>query len=194
ETKEPGPAPDLPVVDNAAKEPIAVEVKPPKPTAFQVVRNVFGPMLGPLGTAGIAIVLTIMVLFQREDLRDRFIKLVSGGDLNVATQAVDDAAQRISRFLVTTLLLNAMYGIPVGIALYFIGVPNALVWGLLCMLLRFIPYLGPWVAASFPIMLSLAADPGWTKFFLTAGLFVMNETISNNFLEPWLYGHTTGVS
>ncbi|HTD88930.1 MAG TPA: AI-2E family transporter, partial [Candidatus Binatia bacterium] len=151
-------------------------------------------LVSPLSTFGIAIVLTIMVLFQREDLRDRFIKLVSGGDLNVATQAVDDAAQRISRYLVTTLLLNGMYGVPVGIALYFIGVPNALLWGLLCTLLRFIPYLGPWIAASFPIMLSLAADPGWTKFFLTAGLFVMNETISNNFLEPWLYGHTTGVS
>jgi predicted PurR-regulated permease PerM len=186
-------AAEAPPEDPAAK-PIPVEVKPAKPTAFQIVRNVFGPVLGPLGTLGIAIVLTIMVLFQREDLRDRFIKLVSGGDLNVATQAVDDAAHRISKYLVTTLLLNAMYGIPVGIALYFIGVPNALLWGLLCTVLRFIPYLGPWVAAAFPITLSIAADPSWTMFFLTAGLFVLFETVSNNFLEPWLYGQTTGVS
>ncbi|HKQ36873.1 MAG TPA: AI-2E family transporter [Verrucomicrobiae bacterium] len=191
--KEPGPPPDLPADDGTPK-PIPVEVKPAKPTSFQLARSVFGPILGPLGTLGIAVVLTIMVLFQREDLRDRFIKLVSGGDLNVATQAVDDAAQRISRYLTTTLLLNAMYGVPVGIALYFIGVPNALLWGLLCTLLRFIPYLGPWIAAAFPITLSIAADPGWTMFFLTAGLFVVDETISNNFLEPWLYGHTTGVS
>jgi predicted PurR-regulated permease PerM len=192
--KDPGPPPNVTPADPDVKEPVPVEIKASKPTAFQVVRNVFGPLLSPLGTIGIAIVLTIMVLFQREDLRDRFIKLLSGGDLNVATQAVDDAAQRISRYLVTTLLLNAMYGIPVAIALYFIGVPNALLWGLLCMLLRFIPYLGPWIGASFPITLSIAADPGWTMFFLTAGMFVAIETISNNFLEPWLYGHTTGVS
>ena len=193
DTKEAGPPPDLPAGPDS-KEPVPVEVKPPKPTAFQVVRSVFGPLLGPLGTLGIAIVLTIMVLFQREDLRDRFIKLFSGDDLNVATQAVDDAAHRVSRYLLTTLMLNAMYGIPVAIALYFIGVPNALLWGLLCMVLRFIPYLGPWIGAAFPITLSIAADPGWTMFFLTAGLFVSIETISNNFLEPWLYGQTTGVS
>ena len=193
-TKDGGPqaASQPDAADN--KEPIPVEVQQPKPTAFQVVRSVFGPLLGPLGMLGIATVLTILVLFQREDLRDRFIKLVSGGDLNVATQAVDDAAHRISRYLLTTLMLNAMYGVPVAIALYFIGVPNALLWGLLCMLLRFIPYLGPWVAAAFPITLSIAAEPGWTMFFLTAGLFVVIETISNNFLEPWLYGQTTGVS
>jgi len=193
ENKAPGAPPDLPP-DASDKKPVPVEVQPPKPTAFQVVRNVFGPLLGPLGSLGIAVVLTIMVLFQREDLRDRFIKLFSGGDLNVATQAVDDAARRVSRYLLTTLLLNAMYGIPVSIALYFIGVPNALLWGLLCMVLRFIPYLGPWIGAAFPIALSIAADPSWTKFFLTAGMFVLIETISNNFLEPWLYGHTTGVS
>jgi predicted PurR-regulated permease PerM/GAF domain-containing protein len=192
-TKDAAPPASLPATPDA-KEPIPVEVKAPKPTAFQMARSVFGPLLGPLGTLGIAVVLTILVLFQREDLRDRFIKLLSGGDLNVATQAVDDAAHRISRYLWTTLLLNAMYGIPVGLALYFIGVPNALLWGLLCMLLRFIPYLGPWIGAFFPITLSIAADPGWTMFFLTAGLFVVVETLSNNFLEPWLYGHTTGVS
>lgn len=192
--KDSGPPPDLPASTPDTKQPIPVEVKPPKPTAFQVARSVFGPILGPLGMLGIAVVLTIMVLFQREDLRDRFIKLVSGGDLNVATQAVDDAAHRVSRYLTTTLLLNALYGIPVAIALYFIGVPSALLWGLLCMLLRFIPYLGPWVAAAFPITLSIAVDPGWTMFFLTAGMFVLIETVSNNFLEPWLYGHTTGVS
>lgn len=191
--KTAGQPPDL-TPGAAEKKPVPVEVKPPKPTAFQVVRNVFGPLLGPLGSLGIAVVLTIMVLFQREDLRDRFIKLFSGGDLNVATQAVDDAAHRVSKYLLTTLLLNAMYGIPVSIALYFIGVPNALLWGLLCMVLRFIPYLGPWIGAFFPIALSIAVDPGWSKFFLTAGMFVAIETISNNFLEPWLYGHTTGVS
>ena len=192
-TRETGVPPDLPA-DPEAKEPVPVEVQQPKPTAFQIVRSVFGPVLGPLGTLGIAVVLTIMVLFQREDLRDRFIKLFGGDDLNVATQAVDDAAHRVSRYLVTTLMLNAMYGIPVAIALYFIGVPNALLWGLLCMLLRFVPYLGPWIGAAFPIILSIAADPGWTMFVLTAGLFVTIETISNNFLEPWLYGQTTGVS
>jgi predicted PurR-regulated permease PerM len=175
-------------------KPVPVEVKPPKPSPLQLARNVFGPLVGPLGTAAIVVLLVIMILFQREDLRDRFIKLISGGQLNVATQAVDDAAQRLSRYLLTTLFINATYGIPVGIGLWLIGVPNAPLWGLLAILLRFIPFLGPWIAAVFPLTLSIAVDPGWTKVLMTGGLIAGIEIISNNFVEPWLYGNSTGVS
>jgi predicted PurR-regulated permease PerM len=176
-----------------AEKPVAVEVKQSQPS-FQVLRTVFGPVLGPLGTVGMVVILVIAMLFQREDLRERVIKLVSGGQLNLATQAVDDAGKRISRYLIMNLIINATYGLPIGVGLYFIGVPNALLWGLLATLLRFIPFLGPWIAAAFPVALAIAVDPGWTKLLLTLGLFVTVELISNNVIEPWLYGQSTGIS
>jgi predicted PurR-regulated permease PerM len=176
------------------EKPLAVEVKAPKPTTWHVIRSALGPLLSPLATAGIVVILVLAMLFKREDLRDRFIKVVSRGRLNVATEAVDDAARRISRYLFMQLVVNVTYGIPIGVGLYFIGVPNALLWALLATLLRFIPYLGPWIAAMFPIALAFAVDPGWSKLMLTVGLFVIIELISNNLVEPWLYGNGTGVS
>ncbi len=175
-------------------KPLTVEVKTPKPTALQTARRTLGPLLGPAGTAGIVIILVLAMLFKREDLRDRFIKVISGGQLNRATEAVDDTARRISRYLLMQLVVNVTYGIPIGVGLYFIGVPNALLWGVLATVLRFIPYLGPWIAAAFPLALAFAVDPGWTKLVLTIVLFVVIELISNNLVEPWLYGASTGIS
>jgi hypothetical protein len=134
------------------------------------------------------------MLFQREDLRERFLKLVSAGKLNVATQAIDDAASRVSRYLGMQLIVNGLYGVPIGIGLFFIGIPNALLWGLLATILRFIPFVGPWIAAAFPVALSLAVDPGWTMLLYTLGLFVVMELISNNIIEVVLYGASTGIS
>jgi hypothetical protein len=139
-------------------------------------------------------VLAIFILIQREDLRDRLIRLSGGRDLSLTTQAMDDAAQRLSRYLLTTTLLNAVHGTAIGTGLYFIGLPTPLLWGLLSMLLRFVPYLGPWIAASLPIALSIAVFDGWTAALLTVGLFVAVELVSNNVLEPWLYGQSTGLS
>ena len=189
-------APDTPVTAPAPNEvkPVPVEVKPAEPTPWELAHGIVRPILKPLGIAGIVIVFVIAMLFQREDLRDRFIKLVSAGKLNVATQAVDDAAGRVSRYLGMQLVVNALYGVPVGVGLYLIGIPNALLWGLLATLLRFIPFVGPWIAAAFPITLSLAVDPGWTMLFYTVGLFVVMELISNNLIEIVLYGASTGIS
>ncbi len=184
------PAPE----PGTGERPLAVEVKPSKPSAWQLVGRTLGPLLGPAGTAGIVVLLVLAMLFKREDLRDRFIKVISGGQLNTATEAVDDAARRISRYLVMNLVVNATYGVPIGLGLYFIGVPNALLWGLLATLLRFIPFLGPWIAALFPVALAFAVDPGWSKLLLTISLFLVMELISNNLVEPWLYGASTGVS
>jgi predicted PurR-regulated permease PerM len=114
--------------------------------------------------------------------------------LNVTTQALDDAAARVSRYLLMNLVVNVTYGLPVGIGLYFMGVPNAILWGLLATLLRFIPYVGPWVAASFPVALAFAVDPGWSMFIMSIALFICLELISNNVVEPWLYGSSTGLS
>lgn len=175
-------------------EPVPVEVKPSRPTPIELVQRVASPLLGPLGVAGITIVLLVAMLLQREDLRDRFIKVVSAGRINVATQAVDDAARRVSRYLFLQLIVNATYGLPVGLGLWIIGIPNALLWGLLATLLRFIPFLGPWIAAIFPVTLAAAVAPGWEPLIYTILLFVVMEVVSNNIVEVWLYGSGTGIS
>ncbi|MCU7554147.1 AI-2E family transporter [Alteromonas sp. ASW11-19] len=174
--------------------PIEVEIRSEKQNFIESTAKIIGPFVGPLGTTALIAIFVIAILFQREDLRERVIQLISGGRLNMATEAIDDAAKRVSRYLLMQLLVNATYGIPIGIGLYFIGVPNAFLWGLLAILLRFIPYLGPWLAAFFPLVLAFAIEPGWSKLFMTLGLFLTLEVISNNVIEPWLYGVSTGIS
>lgn len=133
-------------------------------------------------------------IFDWRGLRDRFIHLIGRGRLRVTTQALDDAASRVSRYLGAQLIVNATYGVPIGIGLYFIGVPNAALWGLLAIVLRFIPYLGAWIAAAFPIALAIAISPSWTPPLATLALFIAMELVSNNVVEPWLYGASTGLS
>ena len=153
-----------------------------------------GPLVQPIATAGIVLVFIIFVLLQREDLRDRMIRLFGMSDVHRTTAAISDGAKRIGRYLLMQLVVNLLYGIPVGVGLYLIGVPNALLWGLLATVLRFVPYLGPILAAVCPIALSLAVDPSWTTPLLTVALFVVLELFTNNVLEPWLYGASTGLS
>jgi predicted PurR-regulated permease PerM len=175
-------------------KPIPVEVQNEQSSPLQTILDFLGPVLGPVGTAGLVVVFTIFMLLQREDLRDRAIRLFGARDLTRTTQAMDEAARRVSRYLMMQLIINVCYGIPIGVGLWLIGVPNALLWGLLAAILRFIPYIGPVVAAVFPVILSIAVDPGWSMFFLTLGLIVSLELFSNNVLEPWLYGASTGLS
>jgi predicted PurR-regulated permease PerM len=187
-------AAQVPPRPNEAPKPVPVEVHSPDPTPVKFAAEIVSPVLRPLGIAGIVIVFVVAMLFQREDLRDRFLKLVSAGQLNVATQAIDDAAGRVSRYLAMQLVVNATYGIPIGLALYFIGIPNALLWGLLAMLLRFIPFVGPWIGAAFPVAVAIAVDPGWSKAAYTFGVFVVMEIITANVTEILLYGASTGIS
>jgi hypothetical protein len=158
-----------------------------------MVQNVIGPLLAPLGTAGLVIIFIFFVLLQPSDLRDRFIRLV-GGDLHRTTEAIGEAAGRVSRYLLMQLVVNATYGAPLGIGLYLIGVPGAFLWALLATLLRFVPYLGPVIAAIFPLSLAFAVDPGWDMMLWTAALVVGLELVSNNVIEPWLYGASTGMT
>src|SRR5919199_3293611 len=176
------------------QDPVTVRLEPPRPRPLEMIQTVVGPLLAPLATAGLVIIFVIFVLLEREDLRDRFIKLAGAGDLQKSTQALNDAAARVSRYLLMQLVVNLTYGIPIGIALYFVGVPNAVLWGLLAAALPFIPYLGPFLAALFPIALAVAVDPVWTMLFWVLGLFLVAELISNNVIEPWLYGSSTGLS
>ena len=175
-------------------EPIPVQIRQPDPAPLQLLQTIVGPLIEPLATTGIVIVFVVFMLLQREDLRDRFIRLVGSRDLHRTTQALGDAAERVGRYLLMQLLVNAAYGVPVGIGLWLIGVPNPLLWGMLSVVLRFVPFIGPIIAAAFPLALSIAVDPGWTMLLWTAALFILLELISGNIVEPWLYGASTGLS
>ena len=171
-----------------------VQIVDPPPNATQVLRGLFGPLIGPLSTAAVVIVFVIFMLLQREDLRDRLVRLLGSGQMHTTVTALDDAAQRVSRYLLMQTLINAIQGTVVAAGLYMIGVPNALLWGALTVVLRFIPYLGPLLAAIGPIALALAFFPGWTEPLMVVGLILTLELITNNVLEPRLYGSSVGVS
>jgi predicted PurR-regulated permease PerM len=177
-----------PVPGSSKSKPMEVEVVPPS-NPLESVET----MLGPLATAGVVIIFTVFMLVGREDLRNRFLRLV-GGRLSVMTQALDEASHRINRYLLLQLLVNTGYGLVVGTALYFIGVPSASLWGVSAGALRFLPYAGPPIAALMPIVLSLALFPGWHHALATLGLFVVLEVLVANFIEPLLYGAHVGLS
>lgn len=174
---------------NSRSHPMAVEVIPPSNPL-----DTFESMAGPLATAGIILVFTIFMLMDREDLRNRFIRLAGGNRLTAMTQALEEASQRINRYLLLQFLVNAGYGIIIGFSLHFIGIPNASLWGVAATILRFIPYAGPPMSATMPILLSLAIFPGWTHTLETMALFATLEIIVSNFVEPPLYGSHVGLS
>lgn len=174
--------------------PFSVRVISSPASPLQVFGGMFGTLLETLGTIGIVIVLVVFFLIRREDLRDRFIHLVGKGHVTVTTQVMEDADRRISRYLSMLFFVNVVFGLSVGIGLYLIGVPSAILWGILAMALRFIPYVGVWIAAAMPMALSMAISTGWTAPLMTAGLFAILELFNYNVLEPWLYGKHTGVS
>jgi predicted PurR-regulated permease PerM len=170
-------------------QPLAVQVVPPANPLESALQ-----MLGPLATAAIVIVFIIFMLMGREDLRNRFIRLAGGGHLTVMTQALDEATRRIHRYLLLQLMVNAAYGLVIGIGLHLIGIPNASLWGVAATMLRFLPYIGPPTAALMPILLSLAVFPGWYHALATTSLFVVVELVVTNFVEPRLYGAHVGLS
>ncbi|WP_246694245.1 AI-2E family transporter [Mesorhizobium sp. M2E.F.Ca.ET.209.01.1.1] len=186
--------PQLPSAAQAPKrEPIPVEVvSHEKP--LEVLQNLIGPLLSPLGSAGLVIIVVIFMLMEREDLRDRFIRLVGYGDLHRSTQALQDAGKRVGQYLLMQLVVNIIYAVPITIGLWVLGIPNALLWGLLALALRFVPYIGPIIGALLPLFLALAVAPGWSLLLWTAALFVVVELVTGNVIEPWLYGSHTGLS
>jgi len=194
EAQQPAASPGAATVDADERQPMPVEIHQPAPTSMQIITTVIGPLVSPLATAGIVIVFVIFMLLKREDLRDRFIRLAGPRDLPRTTQALDDAARRVGKYLLMQLVVNVTYAFPIGIGLWLIGIPNPILWGMLCGLLRFVPYIGPVVAAFFPLALAIAVDPGWMTFILAGAWFVVVELISNNVVEPWLYGVSTGLS
>jgi predicted PurR-regulated permease PerM len=180
--------------DQPRREPTPVIIEQPPARPLDVIRSVLGPLLTQLATVGVVIVFVIFMLIERQDLRDRFLKLAGADDLQRTTEAITEAASRVSRYLLMQLVVNVSYGVPIGVGLYFIGVPNAVLWGVLATVLRFIPYLGPLMAAIFPLALAIAVDPGWSMLVWALALILTVELISNNVVEPWLYGASTGLS
>jgi len=184
------PPPNQDPEDNA----VAVKVVQMPPSPLSQITGWLGPLVAPLSTAGIVSVLVIFILVVREDLRNRIVRLCGTSNMHVTTEAIDDAASRLSRYLRMQLLINTIYGVVVAAGLMAIGVPSAVLWGILGLMLRFLPYVGPWIAAVMPISLALAISDDWTQPVLTLGLFIVLELVVNNVLEPWLYGSSVGVS
>ena len=175
-------------------EPIPVEVRSPPQSALENISALISPLLHPLATVGIVIVFVIFILFQREDLRNRFIKLAGSNDLQSATAAIDDAASRLSRLFLTQVLLNAGFGVIVAAGLLLIGVPSAILWGILAAIMRFVPYVGPFIAAFFPLTLAIAVDPGWSMLLWSGSLILLTELLVGQAVEPLLVGHSSGLS
>jgi predicted PurR-regulated permease PerM len=175
------------------EEPLLVEIFSPQ-RPIQMLSDLITPIIGPLATSGLVIVVAIFILLDREELRDRFIRLVGYSDLHRTTEALQDAGRRVSQYLLMQLVVNVTYGVPIGIGLWLIGVPNAVLWGLLATILRFLPYIGPVLAAILPLTLALAVAPGWELVLYAAALFLVMELVSNNIVEPLLYGSRTGLS
>ncbi len=184
------------------QNPLPVRIYPEYASATDNVTGILIQVLRPLATAGLVIVFAIFMLLKREDLRDRIVRLTSRGRVNFSTQAVNDAAARISRYLLSQLCVNASYGLTVALGLWIIGLtlgaaeggfPNVLLWSLLCVVFRFVPYIGPVIGAGFPLAIALGFFHGNSVFLVALMMFIGLE-IAVQFIEPLLYGSSTGIS
>jgi predicted PurR-regulated permease PerM len=177
-----------------APRPIPVEVHEPPGSPVAAMLQLAGVLAAPLATVGIMLLFIVFVLLERENLRDRFIRLFGARDVHRATEAMNDAGKRIGRYLLMQLTINLIYGVLFGAALWLIGVPSAVLWGLIGVVLRFIPYIGAPISVLFPLALGLAVDVGWTVPLLTVATFVVIEVVCAYVLEPFLFGASTGLS
>ncbi len=193
EVRPPGtPAPSgLPL---RAQTAVPVQIFTPPSTGLRYIGGVLMPLLQPLGTAGMVLIFTVFILVKQEDLRDRFLRLAGVAQMHAMTLALDDAARRISRYLVMQFVVNACYGICFGIGVYFIGIPNAVLWGVIAGLFRIVPYAGALAASLFPFVLAVAIFHGWGAPLLVVLLFAVLDLVASNLVEPWLYGAHTGIS
>jgi predicted PurR-regulated permease PerM len=178
----------------AGAKPIPVLVQQADLSPIQLAGSILGPVVSPLATTVIVLIFSIFILLQKEDLRNRMIRVFGSGDLHGTTLAIDDAVGRLSRYFLVQLGINAGFGTVIGVGLYFIGVPSPLLWGTLAMLLRFLPYLGAPLSAVGPLLLAAAVEPHWAMVIETAVLFGVVELITGQFIEPMVYGRSTGLS
>jgi predicted PurR-regulated permease PerM len=175
-------------------KPIPVEVKQPDPGALTTLVAIIEPLLSPLTTTGIVVIFVVFILIQRQDLRNRFVRLAGAQDIQRTTAALDEAGRRLSKLFLTQVAFNAAFGLIIGIGLEVIGVPSAPLWGLIAMIMRFVPYIGALISAVFPLILAAAVGTGWEMLALTAALFAVLELLAGQVIEPLVYGHSTGLS
>lgn len=173
--------------------PVAVEVVENQ-SPWRLMVALVLPLVSPVATVGLIIVVVIFMLLERAELRDRLLRLIGSNDLHRTTGMLEDAGSRVATYLLIQLLVNVIYALPIGLGLWLIGVPNAPLWALLTLVLRFLPYIGTVLAAGLPLLLSFAASPDWSMVLWTAALFGAVELITSNLVEPWLYGSRTGLS
>lgn len=175
-------------------KPIAVEIHYPEAKPLETLLALVGPLLEPIAMFAIVIVLVLFILVQKEELRDRVIRLSGSGDMHRTTAAMTDAAQRLSRFLLTMTVLNFGYGIFISVALWWLDIPAPILWGIVAALMRFVPIIGSFIAAVGPFALAAAVDPGWSTLFITAGLFTISEVVMGQLIEPLVQGRSTGLT
>jgi predicted PurR-regulated permease PerM len=188
------PQPQALQSDAGGKTPIPVELHEAPPNSFQIMQRVLGSVWVPIETAGIVLVVLVFVLLEHEALRDRFIRIAGGTDIRLTTLVINDAGERLSRFFVSQFAVNFGVGVLIWVGLSVIGLPHPMVWAALTTLLRFVPYVGVWIAALCSAVLAAAVDAGWSMAFATLSLFVVVELIASQLVEPQLFGHTTGLS
>lgn len=164
------------------------------PSPWTLVEQYISPLMSPLATIGIVFVVAVFALLQREDLRDRLIRLIGPDDIHRTTLALDDAGRRLTRYFLTQLSVNTAFGVVIAIGLYFIGVPHPILWGVLTAILRFIPYVGSFISAALPIALAAAVEPGWSMALYTFIFYLVAEAVTGQLLEPLIYGQSSGLS
>jgi predicted PurR-regulated permease PerM len=189
-----GPKPKPSTPPSQPAEPTPVQVVQTPSTGWERLRDMGAAILAPLGRAGMVVIFTIFMLLKREDFRNRLLRLAGLSQLNLMTQALHDAGNRVTRYLRLQFLVNAVFGILFGCGLYWIGVPYAALWGVVAGILRIVPYIGTPIAALLPVALSLAVFDGWSKPSLVFGGGAGLEIIIANAVEPWLYGAHLGIS
>jgi len=173
---------------------VPVVIRSPNSSPLQIIRNVMGSFLNVLTTLFLVTVFCIFMLMGRDDLRDRLLRIVGSRNAKLTNHVLSDTAHRLSRYLLMQLVVNLMYGIPIGLGLWWIGIPNPLLWGILASLFRYIPYAGPWIAASLPFTVAFAVSPDWVKPALVLAVFAVVEILTANFVEPFVYGNSTGIT
>lgn len=175
-------------------KPLLVEIRQPDPGTLSTLVAIIQPLIQPLTTTGIVVIFVIFILLQRQDLRNRFIRLAGSHDMQRTTAALDDAGERLSRLFLNQMIVNAGFGLLVGIGLTAIGVPSAPLWGLVATILRFVPYVGSPISAVFPLILAAAVGSGWGMLMATAALFATLQLIAGQIVEPLVYGRSSGLS
>ena len=181
-------------VQSGDEQPGRVVIESHSSNWLERITSFLAPLVECVGELALAFVLAIFMLHKREELRNRIIRLLGPGQIVTATRFVDEAGQRISRLLLMQAIVNSIFGLTLGLALLVLGVRYALLWGFLAAMLRYLPYVGPCLAALFPITISLAMFDGWGTALLVAIVFVALEIVTANAVEPWLYGQSMGVS